>query len=412
MAFKDHIYPGAKRTYRASGNETTGTGGRQLILHNTGVSSAASDSGVAAYVTPKGIAYHGVKNVWEKDFYQIIPFNKAAMALLNAGIAGGAGCNKAGKIKIQINIINNKRTGKELKGKLPNDFLDFILDICEEYNIPLQYLKHRIFGRCTAETWANASGISAHRYAPGNDHSDLPLPKSFLRQLKKRALARKKAAVTPSKPTETKPDTNTHEPAKNPANPARKTVNRKLYETTSGKTVELLQRELGNLKVDGDFGPATKGKVKAFQKQKGLKRVDGVVGYETWKALGYKYTRNARKHTISKNSNTKYPTDDKLVAGIKDAAEYFGGDWFYVSGWRTLAQQRYLWDLYQAGKGNQAAYPDKNAPHIRGVAADLSRNGKNIGEYNNIIRYLKHVHGIVLCVPNEPWHLQGVWSFR
>ncbi len=56
----------------------------------------------------------------------------------------------------------------------------------------------------------------------------------------------------------------------------------------SGKAVKKLQRALRvaehKLKVDGDFGPVTKGKVKAFQKQRGLK-VDGIVGKRTWAAL-------------------------------------------------------------------------------------------------------------------------------
>jgi peptidoglycan hydrolase-like protein with peptidoglycan-binding domain len=39
-----------------------------------------------------------------------------------------------------------------------------------------------------------------------------------------------------------------------------------------------------NLKVEGNFGPATKAAVQAFQKKKGLK-VDGIVGPNTWAAL-------------------------------------------------------------------------------------------------------------------------------
>jgi len=56
----------------------------------------------------------------------------------------------------------------------------------------------------------------------------------------------------------------------------------------SGKAVRKLQRSLRRaghkLEVDGLFGPATKKKVKAFQKQRGLK-VDGIVGNRTWAAL-------------------------------------------------------------------------------------------------------------------------------
>lgn len=60
----------------------------------------------------------------------------------------------------------------------------------------------------------------------------------------------------------------------------------------TGDLVEALQRTLkaklsppSTISVDGDFGPATEGAVKAFQKQEKLE-VTGVVDAATWKALG------------------------------------------------------------------------------------------------------------------------------
>lgn len=60
----------------------------------------------------------------------------------------------------------------------------------------------------------------------------------------------------------------------------------------TGDMVEALQRTLksklstsSGISVDGDFGPATEGAVKAFQKQEKLE-VTGVVNEATWKALG------------------------------------------------------------------------------------------------------------------------------
>ncbi len=53
---------------------------------------------------------------------------------------------------------------------------------------------------------------------------------------------------------------------------------------SEGRQVELLQRTLGGIKVDGIFGPQTEGAVRAFQASRGL-AVDGVVGPQTVAAL-------------------------------------------------------------------------------------------------------------------------------
>lgn len=51
-----------------------------------------------------------------------------------------------------------------------------------------------------------------------------------------------------------------------------------------GKAVKILQIILGDLAVDGSFGPATQAAVIAFQKKHNLE-ADGIVGKETWRAL-------------------------------------------------------------------------------------------------------------------------------
>ena len=53
---------------------------------------------------------------------------------------------------------------------------------------------------------------------------------------------------------------------------------------SAGSDVKYLQRMLGNLEVDGDFGPATKARVIAFQKRAGLDQT-GVVDHPTWVSL-------------------------------------------------------------------------------------------------------------------------------
>ena len=52
-----------------------------------------------------------------------------------------------------------------------------------------------------------------------------------------------------------------------------------------GENVKILQKALGGITVDGDFGAKTEAAVKAFQKSKGL-TADGIVGSATQKALG------------------------------------------------------------------------------------------------------------------------------
>jgi peptidoglycan hydrolase-like protein with peptidoglycan-binding domain len=48
--------------------------------------------------------------------------------------------------------------------------------------------------------------------------------------------------------------------------------------------VRTLQRVLGGLTIDGDFGPKTDAAVKEFQRETGLVD-DGVVGAKTWEKL-------------------------------------------------------------------------------------------------------------------------------
>lgn len=54
---------------------------------------------------------------------------------------------------------------------------------------------------------------------------------------------------------------------------------------SNGADVEALQKAIGGLTVDGDFGAKTEAKVKAFQKSKGIV-ADGLVGEYTRRALG------------------------------------------------------------------------------------------------------------------------------
>ena len=51
-----------------------------------------------------------------------------------------------------------------------------------------------------------------------------------------------------------------------------------------GQQIKVLQKLLGGLDIDGEFGPLTEAAVRAYQKKQGLD-VDGIVGPKTWAAL-------------------------------------------------------------------------------------------------------------------------------
>jgi hypothetical protein len=74
------------------------------------------------------------------------------------------------------------------------------------------------------------------------------------------------------------------------------------------------------------------------------------------------------------------------------------------SGWRTLAEQWYLYRLYLSGRGNLAAYPNPNAPHITyRHACDVNSLD---GGSNRLANWLRRKG--VSCgfnVRGEPWHL-------
>jgi hypothetical protein len=75
-----------------------------------------------------------------------------------------------------------------------------------------------------------------------------------------------------------------------PSTPSKPTTSTKpklgkwLRNGSTGDTVKYLQSALGDLKVDGIFGPITEKAVRKFQKQQKI-QIDGVVGPQTWSRL-------------------------------------------------------------------------------------------------------------------------------
>jgi hypothetical protein len=97
-----------------------------------------------------------------------------------------------------------------------------------------------------------------------------------------------------------------------------------------------------------------------------------------------------------------------LLAALNRVGKRLGVIVFVRSGRRTLAEQQALWDQYGPPR---AARPNPNAPHVRGVAADVGIDGRDIGDYPGARDAMK-AEGLSLRVPGEDWHVElgGVWN--
>jgi hypothetical protein len=131
-------------------------------------------------------------------------------------------------------------------------------------------------------------------------------------------------------------------------------------------------------------------------------------------ALGEKPPRPARVVVNPRNWWKRHVVGDTdcerpLLTALANVGKDLGVTIYVRQGRRTIAEQQQLYELYLAGKGNLAAKPNKNAPHVRGIAADCAvgtdRNGPNIGDFRGARDAMKK-RGLCLCVGGETWHVQ------
>lgn len=203
-----------------------------------------------------------------------------------------------------------------------------------------------------------------------------------------------------------------------------------------GASVVRLQNALRakgyRISADGSFGPATLAAVKAWQRRARL-AADGVVGPRTWASLGVRgggstggssrvtggggggtsvlAYRNGRatRIRISSVGNGQYLRTDaaRNFRNMQAAARRAGIRLSATSGFRTMAQQRRLYALYRAGRGNLAARPGYSN-HQQGLSMDVG----GIGGYGTrAYRWLRahaRQYGFVNDVRGEFWH----WTFR
>ncbi len=203
-----------------------------------------------------------------------------------------------------------------------------------------------------------------------------------------------------------------------------------LRQGARGAAVSQLQNRLRahgyNVSVDGDFGPRTADAVRSFQRAKGL-GVDGVVGPATWAKLNGSGSVNTpppatggarvtgyvngqpRSITVSSVGNGKYMRTDAANAfnRMKADAARAGINLSVVSGFRTMDQQRYLYDQYLHHGGNLAARPGYSN-HQGGVSADINMPGGYGGSTYRWLQSHGRAYGFVNDVGGEPWH----WTYR
>lgn len=108
--------------------------------------------------------------------------------------------------------------------------------------------------------------------------------------------------------------------------------------------------------------------------------------------------------------STRWPTDQALLRRLNRVGRRLNRIVYIKSGHRNLSEQWGFWNHYQRYGSPVAAYPNANAPHIRGVAADCGIIDRR-GNYSSLglnpkARRLAERFGLAAWVGGEPWHIQ------
>ena len=94
---------------------------------------------------------------------------------------------------------------------------------------------------------------------------------------------------------------------------------------------------------------------------------------------------------------------------VLTAARDAGVDFRLNSGQRTFAEQQALYDLYRSGRGNLAAVPSHNAPHIRTGRPDHALDvDMHAGSGVQALAQWLRAKGarVAWTVPGEGWHIE------
>lgn len=126
--------------------------------------------------------------------------------------------------------------------------------------------------------------------------------------------------------------------------------------------------------------------------------VDATTGCRA--AAGYSAGNRTNICVVSVDGKLVEVRTAQAFASMRAAASASGVHISVVSGFRTMDQQRYLYNLYLSGRGNLAARPGYSN-HQSGLALDL--NTSSAGVYNWMSRNASR-YGFRRTVPSEAWH--------
>lgn len=179
-------------------------------------------------------------------------------------------------------------------------------------------------------------------------------------------------------------------------------------------------------RVDGLFDRHTLAASRRFERKYDTGGNDGAIGSGQIRAMAREVrerelgpTRSATAYVNGAPRKIKVVTIDgkpvevdtaKAFLRMERAAKKDGIDLRVVSGFRTMAEQRYLYNLWLSGRGNQAA-PPGYSNHQSGTALDLNTTGPSdsvgSGPVYNWLARNAHRFGF-RRIPSEHWH----WEYQ
>lgn len=368
--------PGATRVPGRYPGRMDGTyGTKKVVLHTEGVDRGPDGrygdaAAVARYVADRNIGYHLCYD-YSGRWVQLYPADVGARALR----AGAWSPNRQGVLAIQVCLVGVVDAADVAKWPMDNwgKFLRWLDDL----GVPRESHVDWADPVRSTRLWRK-SGWTSHAHSPHNDHVDgRGAPIGLL-------LGRR-------------------EPADEPEHP-----NRRIRVTGWAKTG---RRKFVRRRRDGTFTFRNKGRVKLNRREARAAMV-----WARGRGADPKRTTRPGRAFLDLAPGAAWPTDGRLLRKLNRVARRRRRIIRIVSGRRTYRQQLALWNAWLRHRdfggppANLAAYPNANAPHIRGVAADCGVVDAK-GRYRSLgldakAARLARDAGLAAWVPGEPWHWQ------